>query len=345
MQKNSTLLEGPMAENPSDIVPFLYFYNSLSIVICPGCPMARKPSTLKSFLEKGLISVFLADRFSQMPKKLQKLAYEYPELFVGPSSYFAYRNAMLANVTGQTPHDNHFLFCPDCQNKQLNPYFRYLRKLKKLDRIRMVMTGNKIIANPLPSTAELSELFINTAKKHTSNSIRELSTTVSLVNQLASAQYLGVVPQIEKIFFQSATLFLEPLRIIHNRNANLEQYLELVRSFKGKLSPTIVSSNHSAILNKVTKINEEVNKIQSSNRLPLEVFLSKFVTAIPSLLTRIVSNGSYGLEGVYDAPPTGFKSQRLSEIKTKILSKYFGVSEAGIQVWQIRDKLDKIKRK
>ena len=74
--------------------------------------------------------------------------------------------------------------------------------------------------------------------------------------------------------------------------------------------------------------------------MPLADFLSNIVMALPSVITRIATQGTYGAEGTYQEPLKNFKSERFSEIKTKILSKYYGVSKTGIQIWNIRRKLE-----
>lgn len=336
-QKSVTLLSGHTFDLPNNFAPFLYFHDSIAVEICPGCPPAENPQTLKPYLDRGLITVFATSHFSNYNPEFQKLAYNYSEYFVGRSSYFIFKQYSLNEHPMHKPvsEGGECIHCTaiDKTNSALD-------KLSDSNKAYFSNIANYISGIPTIEVVSATDLFLDTISKPTPESIRELDTTVNLMYYLSSSNSLNAMPQVDSKFLNSSELFLEPLRISHNEEIDLEQYLDLVKDFKGTLSPEIIPKNKDKILSQVIKINEEVNKIQSSNRLPLADFLSNIVMALPSVITRIATQGTYGAEGTYQEPLKNFKSERFSEIKTKILSKYYGVSKTGIQIWNIRRKLE-----
>src|SRR3990172_2830891 len=122
LRKETTLLTGPQAENAVDISPFLYFYPTISIQICPNCPQASNSSILESYVERGLVSIFLLGRFSDFPKIFQKLAYEHPNDFIGPYSFYEYRFYSLNVDPLQLPSGHHEHYCAECLYEKINPH-------------------------------------------------------------------------------------------------------------------------------------------------------------------------------------------------------------------------------
>jgi len=337
--KKGTLFTGPQWEDPKIIAPFLYFYNSLSLQICPKCPQAIDPSLIRPFIEKGLISVFMLGRFSDAPYEFQKLAFEYPEHFVGPASYGSYRYFSLNIDPSHMSIENHTHFCASCISEKIEPYKVNLTGVNKKIKRELEHIESQLLTNPIPMSDELADLFIDTLKNPDESYLEELHNTTNLLHHMASSHSLHTTPQVNANFLNSMELFVKPLRLNYDPNIDLNQYLELVQDFKGTLDPEIIPKNPEKILSVVTKINEEVEKIETSKRLPLGNFLSTFVLDIPLVLSEIIAGGTYGFEGSYRSALNSFKSPRLSQIKSNILSKYFGVSKSGIQIWQVRNTL------
>ena len=339
LSKKGTLFTGPQWEDPKSMVPFLYFHNSLSLQICPQCPQAKDPSLIRPFIEKGLISVFMLGRFSDAPDEFQKLAFEYPEYFVGPRAYYRYRYFSMNLDPSHMSIENHTHYCAKCISEKIEPYKVNLTGVtdeikRELDHIEF-----QLITNPIPMSEELTDLYIDTIKNPDINYLEELHNTTNLLHHMTASYSLHSTPQINADFLNSTDLFVKPLRLDYDPNIDLNQYLELVHDFKGTLDPDIIPKNPEKILSITTRINEEVEKIVTSKRLPLGNFLSTFILDAPLILSKIIGEGTYGFEGSYKSALTNLKSPRLSEIKSNILSKYFGVSKSGIQIWQIRNML------
>lgn len=339
--KNTTLLSGPTTPNPNNIVPFLYFHNSVSLQICSGCPQVQNPSILKPFLDRKLISIFLIDQFSNTPPEFQKLASEYPDLIVGKKSFYNFKSMILNKDSPASPvHENHH--CVGCSiREKIDTNWDKVKKLKGQKRHDMMRIAGILADIPIPPAENAADLYENTLKKPTIQSIRELDTTVNTMYYLSSSTALGATPQIDSRFIELPEFFVDSLRISHNQTANLEQYLDLVNNFRGTLSPELISSNLEKILSKVISINEEIYKLESSKKLKIGMFLSKFALDVPSILTRILTQGTFSFEDSYKSALKDYKSTRLSEIKSNILSKYFGISKEGIQIWEIRKKISK----
>jgi hypothetical protein len=341
--KNTTLLSGPTTPNPNNIIPFLYFYNSVSLQLCSGCPQVLDPSMLRPFLDRKLISVFLMDTFSNTTKKFQELASEYPDLIVGHRSYYNFKSMILNKDSTAFPaHENHH--CVGCSiREKIGTNWNKVKKLKRPIKHDMIRIADILVDIPIPPAESAADLYVSTLKKPTLQSVRELDTTVNTMYYLSSATALNATPQIDSRFIELPEFFVDSLRISHNPNANLEQYLDVVKGFKGTLSPELILSNHEKILSKIVTINEEIDKLESSKRLMIGMFLSKFALDIPSILTRILTQGTFGFEESYRSSLKNYHSLRLSEIKSNILSKYFGISKEGIQIWEIRKKISSIK--
>ncbi len=341
-KKSTTLLTGHTFDLPNNMAPFLYFHNSIAIEVCPFCPMAENPNLLKPYLDRKLIVVFATAHFENYNPEFQKLAYTYPEFFVGRSSYFIFKQYSLNDHPTHKPVSEGGE-CTHCT--AVDKINSTIKTLPDSDSNKNYLSniGSYISGIPTNDVVSATELFLDTIDNPTEESIRELDTTINLMYYLSSTKSLNAIPQLDSKFLDSSELFLNPLRISHNQEMNSEDYLDLVMDFKGTLSLEILPKDKDALLPQVLKINEEVDKIQTSNRLPLSDFLSNLVMAIPSVLARIATQGTYGAEGTYQQPLKNFKSGRLSEIKTKILSNYYGVSEIGIQVWNIKRKLEQQK--
>lgn len=337
--KNTTLLSGPTTPNPNNIIPFLYFYNSVSLQLCSGCPQVQNPSVLRPFLDRKLMSIFLISPFSDSTPEFQKLVSEYPDLVVGHRTYYNFKSFVLNKGTTAFPtHEHHH--CVGCSiQEKIGSNWSKVKKLKGSTRHDMMRIAEILKGIPIPPAENAADLFVNTLKKPTLQSVRELDTTVNTMYYLSSATALNATPQIDSRFIELPKFFADSIRISHNSNANLEQYLDLMKDFKGTLSPTLISSNPAKILSQVVTINEEIDKLESSKRLTIGMFLSKFSLDIPSILTRILTQGTFSFEDSYKSALKNYRSSRLSEIKSKILSKYFGVSKDGIQVWKIRKKI------
>ncbi len=337
-QKSTTLLSGHIFSIPNNLAPFLYFHNSIAVELCPVCPLATNPELLKPYLERGLIVIFATERFELYNSEFQKIAYTYPEYCIGRSSYFIFKQYSLnEEMHKPVSEGGECIHCYAIDKIGLS-----IKSIKNSDSNKGIFSGigNYISVIPTVEVESATELFLDTVKNPTKESIRELDTTVNMMYYLSSTKALGSMPQVDVKFLDSKELFLDPLRISHNEEIELGNYLDLVKDFKGTLSLELLKNNKGALLSRVIKINEEVDKIQTSNRLPLADFLSNVAMAVPSVLTILATQGTYGAEGTYQEPLKNFKSDRLTEIKTKILSKYYGVSETGIQVWNIRRKIE-----
>jgi hypothetical protein len=335
LKRGTTLLTGPDAEVPVDVAPFLYFYPTLSLQICPHCPQARNPSLIEPFLERGLVSVFMIGRFSDAPRRFQDVAFEYPELFVGPHSYSKYQYYSLNPIDpSEVSHENHY--CHQCIHEKLDPHRARLDRLDPGTRDTMGRTLTGILSLPTPSAGKFADMFIKILDNPNPKAARQLRTTVALADYLASAKALGAVPQVGSGFLGKSKLFLRALRIYHPSKIDLAGYLSFVNDFRGMLSQEDVPSSEDDILDRVTRINEEVVKIQTSKRLWIGEFVSRLAYDLPSLFLRVLTQGSYDWEGMKGVSIPHSRSSWPSRVGAKILARYFAVSNLGVRVWQIR---------
>jgi len=338
--KNTTLLSGQSGSNILDFAPFLYFHDSVILDLCPGCPQAVDPTLLEPYLERGLATVIARTSYQNYNDEFQNLASTYPECFVGPCSFVIY---LLFTLNDEFPHSPGSEFCLQCsirdKMKAIKPQ---IMKMKKYNR-ELLGDMTAVIENmPVLDAESAVDLLIDTVNKPTPHKINELESTVNLMSYLTNVNGLKSIPQFNSDFLGKTDLLLKGLRINHRTEIDLEQYLDLVKSFKGTLPHVIIPKNKEKILSKIIEINEEVEKIQSSKRATLASFFTAFIPNMASVLTRVVTQGTYGAEGVYKKAVSDYKSPRLTKIKSKILSKYYGVSEVGAQIWQIRQKIKKI---
>ncbi|MCW4042308.1 MAG: hypothetical protein NWE90_01125 [Candidatus Bathyarchaeota archaeon] len=338
----NVLLTGIEARNPSNVVPFLYFYPMISLQICPHCPQAHDPSLLMPFMEKGFASVFLIGPFSQAPKRFQELAFEYPESFVGPKSYSKYQYFSLNPVEpGRTTHENHY--CYQCVEEKLSPHVHKINRLDDHMRDTMGRTLTGILKLQTPMAEKFAERFVMTLQRPTPQSVNRLRTSVILADHLAGAKSLGAVPQMDSDFCEKSQLFLRGLRIYNPRGIDLREYLNFLDKFRGFLSSEAVPQTMDDILGRVIQLNEEVSKIKTSKRFQMGLFVSEIVQDLFSLFTQVITKGVYSWEGAKGTAMSKLGSSRSVKIEAQILSKFFGVSKTGIHVWQVRRSLEKRK--
>jgi len=340
IQSDGTVfLQGPNVAHAHNLAPFIYFQNSISLQLCQMCPQAVDPEMIRPYIEKGLMSVFLTSSFSEFNLKFQKLAHEYPEYFVGPACYSAFKFFKLNDSLPHKPvEEGGNCFHCDMNNRMVEA----IEKFTKNDEQKKFLSelAGYVIDIPTKAAEYPTNLFVDTLRNPSMESFRELETSINLMDYFSSSFSFDSIPQINADFLKSSEHFLEPLRISHNQNIDLSQYLEVVKDFQGSLSPKLIQKDESKILSKVIEINEEIDKIKSSKRLPIGKFLYKFTTAVPAIVSHVLSHGTFGGEGIQREALKGFKSKNLSQLKKILLSKYFGVSQTGIQVWRIRNKLE-----
>lgn len=341
LEGKNTTLSGQTGTVETDLAPFLYFYNSLVLDICPGCPQALNPKVLEPYLERKLIVVRTRSDFEDYFPDFQELAFRYKEYFIGNQSMVLFK---LYRLNDAPPHDPTSNSCLGCAlRKKLDPYHD---KIKKYSMEKRTMLGSylrEIDETPISNASDLADLFIRTMRNPTKNRMRELEATINLTSYLSSIDALKSTPQFNSDFISIPDLFVKSLRINHQQDSDLERYLDIVVGFKGTLSPEILPTDPDQILSRVQKINEEIDTIDSSKRGKVVSFLSNFLPDLPSILTNIATHGTYGAEGVYKKALHNYRSPSLSIIRSKILSKYHGISEIGAQIWQIRNELNKSK--
>ena len=335
--KHPIILSGTTGDIETNLAPFLYFYDSIILHICPGCPQAIEPKKLEPFLKRGLVSVSLSSDYSDYFPEFQELAFRYPEYFMGPEAMAVFK---MFRVNESPPHSRED-DCISCSvRNKLTPYSDQISQMGE-DGEMLGGAIRSIEDNIVPVSEYAADLFIETINNLTPNSLRELTVTTNLIDYMTATNALKCTPQFNSDVLGKIDFLLKPLRINHIPELDIEQYLEIIQNYKGTLPPSLIPNKKEKVIPQVMKINEEIEKIESSKRRKLESFVTDFVPDMASILSRITTNGTYGAEGISTKALKNYSSPRLSKIRSKILSHYYNVSEVGAQIWQIRKKLDK----
>jgi len=334
-QGPSTLLSGPDASRVQSILPFLYFYPSLSIVLCPYCPETRNPGTLAPLFDRGLATVFMKGEFAKTPKSFQSFAEHYQDFFIGPRAYGDYRYFSLNVPPEESTHENHY--CRQCITETLHPVLPLLKSIRGKERDSLERAHVAIESIPHPIAQSFADRFAEVVKSPRPDAIAELSSATSFAEYLTSAAALRATPQLGSDFLANTTALVNDLRIDHPEGLDTETYLDIVSKFRGVLSPTRIPFNSDQAVSIALRINGEVAGISASRRAVFATFLSWLLPGMGSVAGKAVSGGGYGWEGARLVGHAVTTTSWGRKVWADFLSKcYYRVSPDAIHVWNIR---------
>jgi hypothetical protein len=334
-------MTGSTAKDSSNVVPFLYFYPTLSISLCAGCPQIFEPKVLIPYLDRGLVSVFVRSSFQLAPDEFQKVVASYPEYFLGGESFSVYRNLSATRVVPDSRHWAHHI-CSSCIGKRLELFNSQADKMDSvINKLLVKSSIGDVVRFPLFEANQIIDVVENAMANPTDENLREMLTAVSLADFLLASKAFGASAQLESEYFGSALSMANSLRISAPAGIGVSEYLDFAEKYRGTLTPGLVAGTPKGMLETVRRINTEVDRIQSSNRLLAGYFAFRFILSTPTLMAELIRRGIYGQEGKKEKPIISSRLSTLTKFKGAILSKYFGTSKDAIHVWQIRRALEK----
>lgn len=335
LKAGSTMFPGPLATDPTEVLPFLYFDKTLVFELCPGCPQTRDFSLISPLLENGALLVFMTGPFERAPPDFQKLVAEYPECVVGRRSYDTYRRLISNPIDPQHP-SHEFHYDPGQVIDMLEPHTQDLENLPTDLRSVMERDLAGIVGIPSGAAIDFANEYLEILRNPTLEKASQLASAVALTYYAASADALGTTVQVNQDFIGRLGLLTGGLRIRSPIGLSPKDYLEFVLGFAGRLGKSIVPYERSEVLERAREINAEVDKIQHSKRRGVADILTKSYRWLPALTAWIVTKGSIGIEGVPSPPIRKRTTSHLSKAAVAIMARYYQVSANSVRVWQIR---------
>lgn len=349
LDEKSVLLTGPNITTLEDASAFLFFHKHLSLQLCPRCPPARNPEILKPLLDRGLVSIFMIGPFGRATVRFQNLALQYPEYFIGPHTYDALRFGIMQQILQLNKEvkvkghevvlENHY--CHQCVYERVRPSLQLIENLEPSLKHKLEVTAHRIMNLPSPIAEEMAGTLLKIASNPNEKTTKSLGTEVSLSDYFVSCRALGARPQMNNAFLNHAKFFSSALRLKMPTDMNELEYLDIASKYRNRLSAISMEGDELQSLKVSREINEEIDSIYGHG---VKLFLYRFLPLIPSLVIELVRRGTYETEAVAKTRMEIEGSSIYGNMRTKTLARYFGISNAALHVWSIRNEL-KRKRK
>lgn len=193
---------------------------------------------------------------------------------------------------------------------------------------------------PNPAAYDILDRLQITLQERRSSELIDLARVAEFSLYTASCRVLSAIPQRSVNSIGNAGLFVEGLQIDIPDGLGVEEYLSIIRSHRGVLDPSYISSSPDTILPKVQEMNAEVRAIERSSKLAIGKVLAGSI--FPGLASVGMAFATHGLlnHEVGDAVKSiASKDRAETPAGVKFLSKYFGTDKEVIHVWQVRQRI------
>lgn len=339
-QGPSLLLLGPEADDPASLLPFLYFHPSVTIQVCAGCRINRHPEGLIPFLERGLVQIALIDEFARTPARFREVARRFPELVIGPRSYWEYRYYSL----NEAPHGGaHRHWCPGCIDETVDPLLPRIDGFTSSIKQPLVSAVRWIHRIPEHFASVCADRLVEVCDSPSVAAAEELQSTVAMGYYLTSVAALGGVPQASSDRLSAAGGLVDSLRIDTPQGVNIGSFLDVLARYRGTLSAGRIPADPADAVAVATEINGEVARIASSRRAVLHGIFARVGPGVASVSEQAIHGGTYGAEAARAAGSAIVSTSWGKRVWASFLAKcYYRVSTDAIQVWQIRRDLKAI---
>lgn len=338
----ATYLEGGVGVGSAGLLPFLYFYPTLCIELCPKCSQVAHPETLEPLLKEGAAIVVMRGPHRKTTKSFQEVAWKYNDSFVGHRSFDLLRQTQMfqdaeaALGEGEDPR----IICKNCNKGVVRSIEKRSEGLTNPYRLEVETAMGEIDGIGGPAHSDLVDRLRITLEEARYNDLAPLARTASFARYAGGCRALGAVPQISTSSLRTAELLVDALQIDIPEGMSDREYLELIRPHRGALSPAGIPARPADVLDVAQNINVAVRKIEASHKLRLGQVLAGSV--VPQMVSAGVAFATHGVvshEAGDLVRDLASPERAATPSGVSFLARYFGTPESVIHVWQVRRRL------
>ncbi len=340
VKKGATLLEGGYFEEPTDALPFLYFYPSIGIQLCKNCVGTRDVSWLEPILREEAAFVFFKGRFADAPMEFQKLAVKHSDLFVGPKSMgVASFSQAVQDMERMFPSHQH-LCTKHTKIREKEVAALLNRRLvgRQLELATEVLAAAKSLPEPasLDAMAQIESAVTNGRPRE----ILTVGRATSAIRYNACCRVLGTQPVMSEDAIADAQFAAMAFDIDVPTGMPPARYVDLIRPHIGSLPPDLLSAGREEVLARSREINAEIRHAEQSGKLAVgRVLVGSLLPALAGAAVAFVTHGLGAHEVKQGIKDLSSRDRAETHTGVSLLSSYLDIERDAVHVWQLRQRL------